>query len=352
MYILDVMGLSDTEGDVVHCFSMVRKDFMSCYHPLVGFPSGKITENGKEQLVIKKDYLKTHSLDEVNRFNGVLLPCGHCIGCRLDYSRRWADRMMLELETSKSAIFVTLTYDNDHIHWSQFDDNNCPIFGTLDKRDCQLFMKRLRKEFEDVKIRFYLAGEYGEHTLRPHYHAIIYGIGLSDIGDCIPFGRNDNGQAYYISKRFQEIWSLGNVLLADVSWQTCAYVARYVTKKLNGEKSVSYAQRNVIPEFSLMSRKPGIGREYLDLHPDCLDAVNINLSTPEGGLKISIPKYYLKQLELSDSDKYVKIMEQRKRFASDSLLLKLSNTDNEIVDYLSVCEGNKLAKLKALKRKV
>ena len=323
---------------------------MPCYHPLVGFPSGKITENGKEKLVIKPEYLKKHTIDDVNLNNGVLLPCGHCIGCRLDYSRRWADRMMLELETSRSAIFVTLTYDNDHIHWSQYDVNNCPIFGTLDKRDCQLFMKRLRKEFSDVKIRFYLAGEYGETTLRPHYHAIIYGIGLSDIGDCVAFGRNDLGQAYYISKRFQEIWSLGNVLLADVSWQTCAYVARYVTKKMNGEKSISYAQRNVIPEFSLMSRKPGIGREYLELHPDCLDSVNINLSTPEGGLKISIPKYYLKQLELSDNEKYVKMMEQRKRFAQDSLYLKLSKTDNDFVEYLSVCEGNKIAKIKALKR--
>lgn len=127
------------------------------------------------------------------------------------------------------------------------------MFATLDKRDCQLFMKRLRKYFGDIKIRFYLAGEYGDKTLRPHYHAILYGISVDDFPDHQPFGTNDLGQPYYVSKKLENIWSLGHVLLADVSWQTCAYVGRYVTKKLSGPMEVTYAERNVCKEFSYVS---------------------------------------------------------------------------------------------------
>lgn len=329
---------------------------MSCYHPLVAFPSGSIGENGKEKYVIKKEYLLSHSLDDVYGNNGILIPCGHCIGCRLDYSRKWADRMMLELETQQKAVFLTLTYDNEHAHWSQFSQDNFPLFATLDKKDCQDFMKRLRQHcFRDLgieKIRFYLAGEYGDQTLRPHYHAIIFGLGLSDISDVQLFSRNDLGQPFYVSSWMQEIWTHGHVLLADVNWKVCAYVGRYVTKKLNGDAAVSYSERNVIKEFALMSRKPGLGREYLDLHPDCLDYQFINLSTSEGGLKISIPQYYLKQLELTDPDRYANIKAERRKFVSDKNLLELSKTDLGFAEYLAVKEENRKQKIKVLKRKV
>lgn len=327
---------------------------MSCYHPLVGFPADQVNqETGKKKIVIRKDYLKNHSLEEVNLHNGILIPCGHCIGCRLDYSRRWADRMMLELETEKKGIFLTLTYDNEHCPWTQFDEDYMPLYGSLNKRDFQLFMKSLRKEFakKDLKLRFYASGEYGSKTARPHYHAIIFGIGLSDIDDYKPLGRNDLGQAYYVSEKVQKIWNRGNILITDVSYETCAYVARYVTKKLNGDMTVEYARRNVIPEFSLMSRKPGIGAKYLDEHPECLDFASINLSTPEGGLKVRIPKYFLKKLELQDKEKYDKIMSERRKFASDKQLIELSKTDLSFVEYLEVKENARKEKIRVLKRK-
>lgn len=318
---------------------------MSCYHPLIGYRSDTIAENGKRKIKIIS-LRENETIDDFKSLGVFLIPCGRCIGCRLDYSRKWADRMMLELETAKKGIFVTLTYDNDHMHINEGSN-----FGTLDKRDCQLFMKRLRKEFEH-RIRFFLAGEYGEHTLRPHYHAIIYGLGLSDIGDCKLYSRNDLGQPYYISKRFQKVWSLGNVLLADVSWETCAYVARYVVKKQTGDKANIYDVRGVIPEFCLMSRRPGIGADYLAKHPDCLDFQSINLSTPNGGLKISIPKYYLKKYESTNPYDYAKMMEQRRKFSCDNNLLELQGTEKTFEQYLKVKESNKLEKMKALKRKV
>lgn len=320
---------------------------MSCYHPLVGLWKGDYTDSGKKKYVIEGN---VDPSDVPFVYDPVLIPCGKCIGCRLDYSRSWADRMMLELETAKKAIFVTLTYDNEHAPWSQFDDADFPMYATLDKRDCQLFMKRLRKHFEDRRIRFFLAGEYGPSTLRPHYHAIVFGLGLDDFPDLRMHGRNELGQQYYISDLFTKIWSCGHCLLSDVSWKTCAYVARYVTKKLNGPLSIDYAIRNVLPEFSLMSRRPGIGREYLEQHPECLDFQSINLTTPEGGLKLRIPKYYLKQLQLSNPEKYDTIMNERKECASDSMILKLQKTGLGYLDYLEVEEQKKLEAIKGLPR--
>lgn len=324
---------------------------MSCYHPLVAFKSG-YTENGKDRYIIKGKYIKDHDFEDIKENKGILIPCGQCIGCRLDYSRRWADRMMLELETAKKGIFVTLTYNNENAHWSQFDEIGFPMYATLDKRDCQLWMKRLREHYKGVRIRFYLAGEYGTQTNRPHYHAIIYGLSLFDFDDRRCIGRNNLGQQYYTSDVFQKIWNLGNVLITDVSWRTMAYVSRYITKKLTGEKAIKYAERNQDKEFSLMSRRPGIGAEYLEQHPDCLDYEEINLSTVETGVKIRIPQYYLRKMELTEPEKVANIREQRKKAADDNMLIQLQKTDLGFAEYLEVQEQKKLSDIrKKLPRK-
>lgn len=321
---------------------------MSCYHPLAGKYYGQLTENGKPKYWIGDKYTP----DLAEKLPGsVPIPCGRCVGCRLEYSRTWADRMMLELETSKKAIFVTLTYDNEHAIFVDTNYDDVPAqFATLSKRDFQLFMKRLRKEFSDVRIRFYASGEYGDNTFRPHYHAIIFGLSLADFTDLKEHGRSEIGDRYFISDRLSRIWSNGFVLVSDVSWKTCAYVARYVMKKVNKFGSDAYDKIGVLPEFSLMSRRPGIGADYLSSHPDILELANINISTPEGGRKISIPKYYLKQLEVDDPEKYAKIKEDRARFSQDRMLLKLAKTDLSYIEYLEVEENKKLQKTKVLKR--
>lgn len=333
---------------------------MSCYHPLIGIPTGERTENGKKKLIIKDACNLIDSYEQIYGKGYVLIPCGHCLGCRLDYSRKWADRMMLELETEKKGIFLTLTYDNEHCHWSKFEEDEFgvvdiekPIYGTLNKRDWQLFMKSLRKEFakDDLKLRFYASGEYGEKFLRPHMHAIIFGIGLADIGDCKPVGRNDIGQPYFVSEKIQKIWYRGRILVTDVSYETCAYVSRYVMKKLGGQKAEEYIRRNVIPEFSLMSRKPGIGSKYLEEHPDCLDKSKIYISTPSGGKEIPIPDYYIRKLELTDKKKFDKIKSARALYASDKMLLELQNQDLPFLDYLEEKEEKRKQQIKALRRK-
>lgn len=187
-----------------------------------------------------------------------VVPCGKCPGCRMDYSRVWANRMLVELnDMENTAVFLTLTYNSDNLPYTEPDDNG-RRYPTLSKRDLQLFWKRLRKAFPGKRIRYYIAGEYGPKTHRPHYHAIVYGLSLSDFPDLEFLRLNGLGQSYYNSPSLAKIWSNGFIVLSEVSWHTCAYVSRYVLKK-RGKLDKYVVATNVEPEFNLSSRKPGIG---------------------------------------------------------------------------------------------
>lgn len=147
---------------------------MSCYNPIYAVRAPWKKSNGKEDikilgpLKISRPDPKILPLED----HELLLPCNHCIGCRLDYSRRWADRMMLELDHSKKAIFVTLTYNNEHVPQSDisYDGEYLGDNGafTLYRKDLQDFFKRVRKALPGKEVRYYAAGEYGSNTDRPH----------------------------------------------------------------------------------------------------------------------------------------------------------------------------------------
>lgn len=266
----------------------------------------------------------------------IMIPCGGCKECRLAKSREWADRMMLELDHSKTAIFVTLTYDPEHIPLSMFDDNDEPIY-TLDKRDVQLFFKRLRKRFEPREIRFYLSGEYGDTTQRPHYHAIIYGLSIGDFPDCLSISRNVYGQMIYYSPFFTGIWAKGHCSIAPVSWQTCAYVARYTMKKLTGDMADIYALRQQLPSFALMSRNPGIAGYYPKEHPDCYDKSYLYVRDDYGvtpRTKMRVPAYIFDKLALTNPELYEKIKSERRLSAKLSINNQLADSDLGFVEYL------------------
>lgn len=352
---------------------------MSCYHPLVGVWTGSYTDRGKK----KYDIRSNKCYEEVSKSGEdfVLLPCGHCIGCRLDYSRSWADRMMLELETAKKAVFLTLTYDQLHAHPVEYqeavppdvffpnsriqdviEDGHyfVPVSYDLDYTDVQRFLKLLRKDYPPGTLRFYCGSEYGELRGRPHFHMILYGISLDDLKDKIFWGKNKFGDKLYVSPYLNGKWKQGRVIIGNVTWKTCAYVARYVTKKAMGKESILYDARFQSPEFARMSRKPGIGMKYLEQHPDCLDKQEIYLSTPEGSLKVSIPKYFMDQMDIEvknkeknplyNPEKYDSIKSMRKEFASDKMLLELQQTGLGFLDYLEVKENNKKNRTKIFKR--
>lgn len=306
---------------------------MSCYRPLLGKFQGY--EDGKPQYKV----LPCSGIPA--EFPDINVPCGHCVGCRLDKSRQWADRMMLELDHSKTAIFATLTYDPLNVPLACVLDDGSPLF-TLDKRDVQLFMKRLRKTFSGREIRFYLAGEYGSQTHRPHYHAILFGLSLADFPDIQPVSKNSFGQFLYTSERMYNIWKLGNVALADVSWQTCAYVARYCVKKLGDNVSrETFESFNVLPEFALMSRKPGIAGFFALEHPDLISKSKQYFSDPNGvepRTSCSTPKFVFDKLQLTNPELYAKIKLQRQAYARDKELIALSRTHLDFFEYNQVKE--------------
>lgn len=284
--------------------------------------------------------------------NDKMIPCGGCVECRLALSRQWADRMLLELDHSKIAIFATLTYSPEHVPVTMLDDNDTPIY-TLVKRDVQLFLKRLRKRFTGREIRFYLSGEYGDRTQRPHYHAILYGLSLADFPDILSIGKNEHNQYIYMSPTFTSIWQKGHCSIANVSWQTCAYVARYTMKKLTGDMSYIYEMRQQQPPFALMSRKPGIAGYYLDEHPDCFE--NSYLYTKDNygvtpHTKMRHPKYLLSKLELTNPDLYDKLKSERIKSASLSWRNKLDATDLGFCEYLEMLEEKNAIKERKLPR--
>ena len=192
------------------------------------------------------------------------LACGQCMGCRLERSRQWAIRCVHESKFHVHNCFLTLTYDDVHIP----DNHN------LCYRDFQLFMKKLRRQFSGKLIRFYMCGEYGENTHRPHYHACIFGI---DFDDKVPFHRSSSNSVLYRSDLLDKLWSMGHASIGELTFESAAYTSRYITKKLigsddkSGNNFVNIDTGEVferVPEFTRMSLKPGIGRPFYDKFKD------------------------------------------------------------------------------------
>lgn len=327
---------------------------MACYHPMLFRWKGEYNPVKDPGAKPTKKYICIGSYagpDEMDSFTDIVVPCGKCIGCRLDYSRRWADRMMLELETAGKGLFCTLTYNDDSIPCA-FDPDTGEFLGhTVSKRDCQLFMKNLRRDFEPIRIRFYLSSEYGPLNHRPHYHCILFGIGLEDLPGKEFRKVNSLGQKFYRSPEIEKAWPHGFVLVSEVSWSTCSYVARYVLKKAVSD-DLSGEELGVDPEFSLMSRRPGIGSEYLEMHPDVFDYQIISLPGRDGAKKIYLPKYYLRKLKLQDPDKFDKIKQERLKASRDKELLRMHDSTVSFLDQLEIDEIAKCRQLAALKRTV
>lgn len=190
---------------------------------------------------------------------GDTVPCGQCRGCRTERSRQWAVRCMHEASLQEENCFATLTYAPEYL----------PTAGSLVKADFQKFMKRLRKFFFPRKVRFFHAGEYGEDTKRPHYHALLFGV---DFADKVVWSKRGLHPVYR-SRQLDELWGRGQCEVGSVTFESAAYVARYVMKKISGE--ANDWQYEVVDEvtgevhlrgreYATMSRRPGIGRAWLD----------------------------------------------------------------------------------------
>lgn len=231
--------------------------------------------------------------------NGVF-PCGKCLSCRIGKAREWSARLMHELNYWNKAVFVTLTYEDKYL----------PENNSLRKSDLQKFFKRLRK-YSNTKIKYYACGEYGDNKQnknygtglgRPHYHAIIFGLGqLKEdkdfIKDCWRFCQWSN---------FSDKKAFGSV-----TYDSCRYVSDYIFKKYSGEKAKEvYQSKGVEPPFKISSQ--GLGLRFVLENAD-------NLSFNHGftchGVRMALPRYYVEKLGLELKPQDENRFNQWKRYA-------------------------------------
>ncbi len=271
---------------------------MTCYSPLKGWRSATVNSSGKRPIV----FIRSSAFTDLP----IEIPCGQCIGCRLEKSRQWAIRCSHEAQLHDENAFITLTYSDDHL----------PDDHSLQLNHFQKFMKRLRKSLPQ-KIRFYHCGEYGEIYGRPHYHACIFGHSFPDK---TPW-KKVNKEMLYRSAQLEKLWPYGYSSVGNVTFQSAAYVARYILKKITGDQAKNhytwYDQttgeiHQKVPEYTTMSRRPGIGSAWYkkfktDVFPD--DFIVLN------NVKMRPPKYYDGLYELDHTKDYETMKRKRKQQA-------------------------------------
>lgn len=307
---------------------------MPCYHPIDAWrtPKGVFFRDTPDASKMK-------------------LPCGRCIGCRLERSRQWAVRLVHEKRFHDRSSFITLTYDEAHL----------PKDGSLDLKHFQDFMKRLRFELAPRRIRFFHAGEYGEKRGRPHYHAIIFGEDFS--ADRLDIESSDRGDTTWCSPLLTKLWPKGMNRVGEVTFESCAYVARYVTKKVTGNRdwvdahgrrrpgAQAHYERicetsgeitNLKPEYATMSRRPGIGALHFEKY---MTEIYPSDECVSRGHPSKPPKFYDKMLERFDPAMYLEVKDQRE--CALMLAPKTDKTD----DRLAVRERVKLAQIGHLSRR-
>lgn len=261
---------------------------MACYHPLAAYKLGGQVHFG----------VPISSVAQT-----LQLPCGQCLGCRLERSRQWATRIMFESQLHDASTFITLTYSPE----------NLPNPPSLDYRHFQLFMKRLRKALGP--LRYFAVGEYGADHFRPHFHACLFG---TDFPDRQLHSRTRAGHNLYRSATLERAWPFGYSSCAELTFDSAAYVARYSLKKVNGDRAEDHYRwydpdtgevTQLQPEFARMSLKPGIGGRWFELYSsdvyDGHDYVVVN------GRKCRPPRYFDKLLERTDPDRYAEVKAAR-----------------------------------------
>ena len=284
---------------------------MSCYCPsyiqrsvdLKGEVTTKFLGSVKNVLecneVLRDKYRGEKSIDFIPRTyqNGmyhdfIQIPCGKCIGCRMDYSRSWADRMTYHsFGREECSYFLTLTYDD---HNQDLNDYNA-IYNiySLNYDHMTDFIKRLRNRFRDYQIDYYYSGEYGDHSFRNHFHMIVYNLLIPDL--CF-YKLNNNGDPLYTSDIIDSLWQKGFVVIGKFNWRSAAYTARYVEKKRDGRAMVEYSALDLEPERCRCSRRPGISYDYyLDNYKDIW--FNNGLLVPRivnSNGRLGIPRYFRK----------------------------------------------------------
>lgn len=252
---------------------------MACYHPMPAYRG----EDGSVKL-----------WPPLGREN-LSLPCGKCIGCRTDRATMWARRCSHEASLWPHNVFVTLTYDDDHL----------PKDGQLVPKDLSLFIKRLRKYVDGNgggvdrsgggRIRFFACGEYGERSERPHYHALFFNLGFTS--------GYQVGKDLFESPVLHRLWTYGAHKYGVATPAAASYIAQYNLKKIGSGGFDSDGVERPAP-FLRMSLRPAIGSGWLDGYREDLKMGYLVVD----GRRVAIPRAYLEKLKVRDPPLYEEIV--------------------------------------------
>lgn len=276
---------------------------MACYRPITAYRTDYVNpETGKRGIT----FSRSKGFEDMS----IQVPCGKCLGCQSKKTNEWALRCVHEAQSYKDNCFITLTYDDDHL----------PEDGGLHHDHFQRFMKRLRRARPDVKIKYFMCGEYGGLNERPHFHAIIFNTTFSDMELFSAKGSS----RMYISNELSALWPYGFHTIAPVHYGTARYTAKYSTKRM-GELGIDYGERR--PEYRKMSQ--GIGATYAKKYAAQIartDTIILN------GRKNPVPRYYEKFIDPEKlqvmKDNRVKLMQKLKRKLAP-ILKELGRTVSE-----------------------
>lgn len=312
---------------------------MACFHPLKGYRSAEVNPSGKRSITFNAK----HGYSDLK----IDIPCGSCIGCRLEKSRQWAVRIMHEVQMHEHNSWITLTYDN----------KNLPMDDSLKVEHFQKFMKLLREDVvqdrrkkrkdlayqrrylssTESNIRYFHCGEYGDNFGRPHYHACLFNV---DFADKVHH-KTVNGIPHYRSATLEKLWPKGISMIGQITFESAAYVARYTTKKVTGKNA--YFHYNLVdpltgeilaerkPEYATMSRRPGIGKKWYEKYKtDVFPSDFVVTRKGDKMIECRPPKAYLDWLEKESQKSYYEIKGVRKResekhaeeFSHDRLMVK------------------------------
>lgn len=280
-------------------------------------------------------------LENVKKFNAnykkTVIPCRKCIGCRIDYSRDWANRGYLESKKSpNSNYFVTLTYDDEHL--PKKDEittskgitykNDGTWNGCLEPKHLKKFIHDIRQHYYRKNgykgIKYLACGEYGTENGRPHYHVILFNCPLD--ADDFYAPRLIDGEYYHQNKLIEKYWKRGISNVGTATWNTIAYVARYVTKKLYGDNAEdSRAQKGQIAEFIRVSN--GIGRDYWEENKEkILQTDSITIRNAKGIHQTKPPRYFTRLLKAQNPEVYEELKAKRER--DNEMMQKAKDTQH------------------------
>lgn len=279
---------------------------MDCWYPIT------IDKTHQKRVHDFKYYDKSsHSFKYIHNDKGVLMqyrqgkmpvPCNRCPACRRRKQNEWAFRIMEEAKVSRSTFFVTLTYDDDNLVYS---DTNIP---TLDKERVHKLTKDLR--YRIGSYRYFLCGEYGDDFDRPHYHICLFVNSDETLED--------------LDRIFSQVWKDGfHQIKAGIPAARAKYCAKYALKQ------IGFDYQGAVPPFARMSRRPGIGKSFLD--PGTMERFHrLNLWTVHDyqGTPYPLPRYYREQIFSHDERELHNLEQERVRFyQEDANVSNLGFTD-------------------------